>query len=793
MKAKRPALRQSFQLIAQTGNKMNNTKHELCQTISNDLSDYEEIPEVKQNRPNDSRLKEEIKAGISFESLFHLLYPTHWRPNGNYQCPYHDDKDPSFGPTRKGSQNWKCYSAGCSPDNGKKDSFDIFSLTEKYYGCDFKEALRILATKAGLEHRLPKNTVKSIKSRLVSTHPYVDEKGELLFERRKFVINEETGKKKVCPYRPDPDKPGEWVSGLGGERRILYNLPAVLVAKEVDLTEGEKDTDTLNAHGRTATTIPGGALSVDNIFGVHKAHEVLAGKIVNIHIDNDASGEKFGKAAARYLVPICPTVRLIYYKELKHKGDVTDFFELHGPEKGLEKLMERIAAAPPVRPEDVQLNTDADITLSWDNKTFKPDDWADAIIQKHHFYYHGDFYRFNGKHYEKYDSDRVEAIIRELGKGFLREHHCREVLRALHVKLKAGGDIEINPPRLLCLENGLLDLSEADGELVNHSPTPFVTTILPIKLDPYAKCDLWLKMLEELLPDPISRDLLQKYCGYTLTTDTKRQVCLVLQGPGANGKGKIVDVMQAILGPNNYSAIKIEDLNRNFKLCGIQHKLGNFSTELDAGKAIADSIFKGIITGDPITVDRKYKDEVTFQPITKFWILTNHPIETKDVSYGFWRRFMFLEFAETFDPHDPNTDLTIAKKIIEGYDGKPSELSGVLFWCLQGRAKLEKEGFTLPECHDRIIEENKRDADPIIEFAETRLKISTGNQERLLSIVNAYTKHALARNRKPVSDKKIKNWIWTHYRKQVDIIRPNNKVTINNLMLMPETDELGVI
>lgn len=151
---------------------------------------------------------------------------------------------------------------------------------------------------------------------LIATYDFKDENGQLLFQKLRYL--DESGKKTFRQRRPKPG--GGWEYDLNGTPKILYNLPAVLLAKKngwaIFVVEGEKDVDTLTQLGITATTMPGGA---GKWLEIHT--QTLAGAMVDIVADNDKVGKEHAIEVAQKLRDAGCDVQTFVCPDVK---DVTD-------------------------------------------------------------------------------------------------------------------------------------------------------------------------------------------------------------------------------------------------------------------------------------------------------------------------------------------------------------------------------------------------------------------------------------------------------------------------------------
>jgi len=207
--------------------------------------------------------------------------------------------------------------------------------------------------------------IKSEKEKLelVATYDYRDEHGTLLFQTLRFV--DPNGKKTFRQRQPDPQ--GGWVYRLSGIEPVLYNLPKVANAKSqneiIFVVEGEKDVETIEALGYTATTMPMGAGKWRESFS-----NFLAGANIVVISDNDKVGREHALAVVNSLREHGCTVTAIVPEGVK---DVSDVIANGGTLDDLVDL-ETFAA------EDIEEEPDKfDEALEKFKKIFNRDDLSD--------------------------------------------------------------------------------------------------------------------------------------------------------------------------------------------------------------------------------------------------------------------------------------------------------------------------------------------------------------------------------------------------------------------------------
>ncbi|MDX5934719.1 phage/plasmid primase, P4 family [Acidithiobacillus thiooxidans] len=193
--------------------------------------------------------------------------------------------------------------------------------------------------------------------------------------------------------------------------------------------------------------------------------------------------------------------------------------------------------------------------------------------------------------------------------------------------------------------------------------------------DKDAPCPEFERFIADVLPDEEVRRLVQQYVGYTLIGDTRFQVAQWWFGRGANGKGFLAKIVAAL--HRKVAAADIENLGG----FGAENLIdASLITVDETPKRIDEQRLKSAISGDDLTINRKYLPSVTVRFIAKWLLRGNEKPALSDQTDGIWRRLHIIEFSEKFEGN--RRDDMLADRIVE------NELAGVMRWAVEGLVQL---------------------------------------------------------------------------------------------------------
>lgn len=246
-------------------------------------------------------------------------------------------------------------------------------------------------------------------------------------------------------------------------------------------------------------------------------------------------------------------------------------------------------------------------------------------------------------------------------------------------------------------QNCTLDLNT--GNPMPHSYYHYFRYVLPYDYDPNARCPMFMKYLDEVLPEKDVQNVLAEYIGWIFLPDLKLEKVLFLYGSGCNGKSVFVDIIEALLGRDNVSHESLSDMcgeSGDRSRANLAGKLLNTCSDVSPN-AFSGDIFKRIASGEPISTRLLYKDVATLTGYAKMMFCLNELPKTKDNSKGYFRRFLIVPFNVQIPKS--RIDPKLAQKIIS------TELPGIMNWALQGRARLvRQQGFSDSPICDRELE-----------------------------------------------------------------------------------------
>lgn len=295
-----------------------------------------------------------------------------------------------------------------------------------------------------------------------------------------------------------------------------------------------------------------------------------------------------------------------------------------------------------------------------------------------------------------------------------------------------------------CLENGMLNLRTL--EFIPHDRDFLATVKLGVTWhgEKPPKPERWLRFLGETVQTPEVIMQLQEFIGYSMTRDTTMGKALLLLGPGADGKSKVISIMRALVGQKNCSAVTIAGLEDQFQRASLFRKMLNVGAELSA-EATNSEFFKNVVTGDPIQASFKHKDSFEFRPYCKLAYAMNKKPRVLDNSDGFFRRILPVQFKRQFLEDDPTMDNDLESKLM-------AELDGIFAWAVLGLHRLMKnKRFTSCDETTEFIMKYRRYNNPVMAFVQDQCTLEDGYDEDLKELYKAYKSYCTEGGYKPLN------------------------------------------
>ncbi|MDE5771438.1 MAG: hypothetical protein K2I06_07415 [Ruminococcus sp.] len=580
-------------------------------------------------------------------------------------------------------------------------------------------------------------------------HIYTDSQGTPI--AKKFITkylaeytnkrgkNRKAGDKTTLWQRYDKQT-GQYITGLNGLKIPLYHLHKLSSADTVVIVEGEKDVETLESMGYTATSSPNGAGSKWK----SDYNEYLTGKSCIVLTDNDEVGEKAGIQTSESLVKSGIPVKLIratdIYKDVKPKGDISDIAEAVGMKKAIDLLQNAITNATDYIPAPLPITPSNQTT----HKSEYPDFFVFSEKKQDYFVYPAlcaEYIRKNEKYCFTENSDSITQRIYWYSNGVYNnitinrlQAYITDIIATydpLKVRMKDVNEIsknvcadihryrderELNANEgIINFRNGILHLDTM--ELTPHTPDIFSSIQIPCDFNGEQATPIFDKFFNELTDgDKEKQQLLLEFVGAAISNVHGYRFrghngnSLFLVGEGRTGKSVLKRFVERLIGEENCSNGDLQDLEKRFGTYNIYNKrlYGNSDAGFMPIKEL--KIFKQLTGGDSIMIEGKCRDSFNYTFKGLLWFCCNQlPKFGGDRGEHVYNRI--IPVACTHRVPESERDANLVDKLV-------GESSGIIYKAIQALKVAINNGynFSVPESSKQLLEVYKVQNSPYLLF-----------------------------------------------------------------------------
>lgn len=360
--------------------------------------------------------------------------------------------------------------------------------------------------------------------------------------------------------------------------------------------------------------------------------------------------------------------------------------------------------------------------IFFDKKQFLFDKFANYLKNEYHIVkINGQLHIYNNGVYD-YATKIIEAKMIEKIPTLTAQRRT-EVMKYLELICDEKEQSEAN---YIAFKNGIYDITT--DELLPYTPDVVITNRINHNFNPNAYHELADHTLNKLAcGDKEIRALLEECIGacFYRRNELAGGKAFILTGDKSNGKSTFLDLIKAILGESNISALDLRELGDRFSTSMLFGKLANIGDDIGdefmQGNAVA--IFKKIVTGNRLKAEQKGKDPFEFNPYVKLLFSANDMPRMRDKTGAVIRRLVMIPFNATFSKNDADYDPFIKYKLI-----KEDSLEYLIQLGIQGLKRvLTANEFTKSGKVDKVLTEYEEENNPILAF------INETGEDRILN------------------------------------------------------------
>ena len=328
----------------------------------------------------------------------------------------------------------------------------------------------------------------------------------------------------------------------------------------------------------------------------------------------------------------------------------------------------------------------------------------------------------------------------------LKRAHRSEVLSYLEVMFQTEGETRATNPNVIAFSNGLYNIR--DDSFSEFTPDIVITNKIPWPYNPDAHNELLDHTLNRLAcNDPEVRALLEEMVGYCLYRRNELGKAFILIGDKSNGKSTFLHVVKNMLGDRNIASLDLKELGDRFKTAELFGKLANIGDDIGDEFIANASVFKKLVTGDRVNVERKGQDPFEFNNYAKFLFSANNIPRMKDKTGAVQRRLVIVPFDAKFTPNDPDFRPFIKDELCE----QDSMEYLILLGLKALRRVLMNAQFTTSSRVQGQLDEYEQNNNPIIGFIN-EIGLDGIINEATATVYRKYKEYCISNNFQALSN-----------------------------------------
>jgi len=280
-----------------------------------------------------------------------------------------------------------------------------------------------------------------------------------------------------------------------------------------------------------------------------------------------------------------------------------------------------------------------------------------------------------------------------------------------YLELLCQEEKEMSSAEYIAFRNGVYNITT--GQLLPFTPDIIILNKIDWNYNPAAYDANVDKMFNRLAcGDQAVRALLCEAVGYCFYRRNELRKAFILTGEKQNGKSTYLKLINFLLGRDNVTSLDLAELGQRFKPAELFGKLANIGDDIGDDFISNPAIFKKVVSGDPVNVERKGENPFDLKNYSKFLFSANNIPRIKDKSGAVISRLVIIPFNARFTKDDADFDPYIIYKLTT-----ENAMEYLINIGLEGLKRiLNNYTFTESESVEKALTEYEENNNPVLIF-----------------------------------------------------------------------------